>query len=113
MRRREFIVLLPGLGFLGLAIPRPLAEPGPPQAYDVFKGERLVLTVRNRPGPLGSTALAPPGGPPALHPFASGAAHAPDEEPSLRDILERSRDFPDFAERLRRAGYTLRERTAR
>src|SRR5207237_2888492 len=86
MRRRVFITLIAGARLLGVHIASTLAESEPPKGYDVFKGERLVLTVRNRPGPLVSTALAPPGRAPASHPFLSGAAHAPDEEPSLRAI---------------------------
>jgi hypothetical protein len=79
------------------------------KVYEVSKAERIVLIVRNEPGPLASTALPPPHAKPVLHPFLSGEARAPEEEGALRGILEQSKDFPDFIDRLGRAGYTLRE----
>lgn len=79
--------------------------------YEVFKGDRPVLTVSNEPGLLLSTALLPPGREPASHPFLSGSAQAPEEEPRLREILGHAENFPDFMARLRAAGYTLRERS--
>jgi hypothetical protein len=109
MRRREFIVLL-GADLLGARVAYARSEP--PKSYDVFRGDRLVLTIQKRPGPLVSSAEPPPGRRPVPHPFLSGSAHAADEEPSLREILEHSRDFGDFTRRLRRAGYSLRERTS-
>jgi hypothetical protein len=113
MTRRQLAVLLGWAAVLGSR-----AEPAFAQSdaakirvYEIFKGDRLVLTVSNEPGPLLSAALPPPGREPMSHPFLSASAHAPEEEPRLREILERAGDFADFIARLRAAGYTLRERT--
>ena len=81
------------------------------RVFEVFKGDRPVLTVSNKPGPLLSTALLSPGREPVSHPFLSASAQAVEEEPRLRQILGHAENFPDFIARLRAAGYTLRERT--
>ena len=112
MRRREFIVLLTGAAVLGSGAEFAFAQPETKmRLYEVWKSNRLVLTVSSARGPLVSTALAPPGGKRISHPFLSGSAHVAEEEPALREILEQAKNFPDFIERLLRAGYTLRERT--
>ena len=79
------------------------------KAYTVLKAGRVVLTIQNRPGQLLSTALPPAGSPAVQHRFLSATAHAPEEEDALRSILEKSSSFDDFVNRLRDAGYTLRE----
>jgi hypothetical protein len=113
MTRRQLTALLGWAAVLGsLAAPAfAQSEASKVPVYEVFKGDRLVLTVSNEPGALLSTALPPPGREPIRHPFLGAAAHAPEEEPRLREILERARDFADFIARLRAAGYTLREWT--
>jgi len=96
MTRRQLAVLLGWAAVLGSRAEPAFAqsEAAKIRVYEIFKGDRLVLTVSNEPGPL-----------------LSAAAHAPEEEPRLREILERAGDFADFIARLRAAGYTLRERT--
>jgi len=115
MTRRQLTTLLGWAAILGSRAAPACAQSEAAakiRVYEVFKGDRLVLTVSNEPGPLLSTALPPPGRKPMPHPFLSASAHAPEEEPRLREILDRAENFPDFIARLRAAGYTLRERTA-
>jgi hypothetical protein len=111
MERREFMLLV-AAAVLGSSAELAFAQlEAKTQAYEVWKANRLVLTVSDAPGPLVSTALAPPGSARVSHPFLSGSAHVAEEEPALREILEQAKNFPDFVARLLRAGYTLRERT--
>jgi hypothetical protein len=100
-------LLLAVLSF-GLATVQAQQEPTLAETYVVTKAGRTVLTVTNRPGPLVSTALLPAGGKPVMHPFLSARAHVPEEEDALQMILKQSANFNDFLDRLRKAGYGLR-----
>jgi hypothetical protein len=71
----------------------------------VYTDDHKVLTVKDEPGPLLSTALPPPGFVPPTNPFLSAQAHDPFQEHVLREILERSSGFDDFLHRLQDAGY--------
>jgi hypothetical protein len=82
----------------------------PAKTYDVLKSGRLVLTVRNVPGAITSTALPEVNSKPIMHPFLSATAHSANEENALHSILEKSHDFDDFLRRLSQRGYTIRER---
>ena len=98
---------------------RPAPEPAPApnqpgtamsenKGLDVFNSQgRKVLWIKDEPGPLLSTALAPPGPRPPLHPFLTGHAFYAPEEGRLREILDGSKSFREFVENLRKAGYTL------
>ena len=102
------------LAVMGGLSQAPAQAASPPSAsaartYDVLKAGRLVLTVQKKPGPLAGTALPPPDGRPAVHPFLSGSARDSMEEDALRTILDQSKDFDDFLRRLAEAGYTIRE----
>jgi len=77
--------------------------------YEVLRADRLVLTVRNRPGAIISTAIPPPDSSPVVHPFLSATAHAATEENALHALLEQSTDFDDFLRLLTQSGYTIRE----
>jgi hypothetical protein len=77
-------------------------------SYVVYKGERPVLKVIDRPGALTSTALPSPTATPPRHPFLTAAALAPEEENLLRQILDASANTIDFLDNLRRAGYVVR-----
>jgi hypothetical protein len=79
------------------------------RTYEVLRADRLVLTVRNKPGAIISTAILPPNSSPVMHPFLSATAHAATEENALHAILEQSSDFDDFLRRLTQSGYTIRE----
>lgn len=78
-----------------------------PDAWDVRKGGRLVLKLKNKPGPLLSTALLPAGRKPPAHPFLSAEALDPMEEDNLRRLLDKSRSFDEFFTHLKNSGYTL------
>ena len=78
-----------------------------PASYLVFRGDRPVLEVTDRPGPLVSTALLPAGASPARHPFLSASALAPSEEHELGTILDGSTSTADFLKNLERAGYRV------
>jgi|SRR5271167_2565439 len=79
------------------------------RTYEVLRTDRLVLTVRNKPGAIISTAIPPADSNPVMHPFLSATAHAATEENALHAILEQSSDFDDFLRRLTQSGYTIRE----
>lgn len=74
-------------------------------------GGREVLRFKEGSGPLRSTALLPVGTEPPTHPFLTASALEPTEEGPLRDVLEASKSFPDFMERLKKAGYEVRPGT--
>jgi hypothetical protein len=84
----------------------------PIKTYEVLRADRLVLTVKNKPGAIISTATPPANGSPVAHPFLSATAHAATEENTLHTILVQSSDFDDFLRRLARRGYTIRERAS-
>jgi len=100
VRRGAAFVL--GLVLLGC----PVKESG--KDWEAFKGDRLVLSVSDGPGPLASTALPPPGTPPVRHPFLSASAHAPEEEDALKRVLDASESTADFLARLKSAGYAVK-----
>ena len=78
-----------------------------PRRLSVSKAGRIVLDVLDEPGPLTSTALAPPGFEPPQHPFVTASARDPEAEHELREILDASASTDDFIERLRAAGYEV------
>lgn len=80
------------------------------KTYEVLRADRLVLSVRNKPGAIISTAIPPVKSNPVMHPFLSATAHVATEENALHSILEQSSDFDDFLRRLAQSGYTVRER---
>jgi hypothetical protein len=79
-----------------------------PQIWSAYRGDREVLRFKDGSGPLRSTALLPFGVEPPTHPFLTASALTPEDEDGLRDILDASKSFPDFIERLKKAGYAVR-----
>ncbi len=75
--------------------------------WRVWSGADLVLTLRDGPGVLTSTAPPPPGGAVVRHPFVAAAAHDAAHEAPLRAILDAASDPDDFRRRLRAAGYRV------
>ena len=75
----------------------------------VYRDDRKVLTAKDEPGPLMSTALPPPGFTPPTNPFLSAQAHDPFAEHELRQILDRSSSFDDFLANLSEAGFRTEE----
>ena len=82
-----------------------------PNRWHVFKGETLVLEVRDEPGPIVSTSAPPPlpGEGPVLHPFLAASAFDPDTEGHLGGILRSSSSLDDFLTALRDAGYRVED----
>ena len=78
--------------------------------FEVFRGKRQVLIVRNEPGLLTSTVELGRGESWPRHPFLSADATAPEEEGKLGNLLRRSTSFDDFLSRLQAAGYELKKR---
>jgi hypothetical protein len=86
------------------------------RAFDVYREGRLVLTVRDEPGTLRSTAPPPPGprpGPPGSapapgsHPFLDGQAHDAVSEDQLGRLLAESDSFDGYLSALLEAGYDI------
>jgi hypothetical protein len=84
-----------------------------PRTFAVYSGERRVLTIKDEPGALLSTALPPPdpNWRPPQHPFLSGSAQDANSEHALAQILADAASFDDYVERLRGAGYRVEEET--
>ena len=80
--------------------------PAPKGEWNVYKGERRVMVLKDQPGPLISVALPPPGFKPPQFPF-SGYSRDPMEEDALRRIAEKSADVKQFMAGLSAAGYRV------
>lgn len=113
------VLLLSGLAVVGAGwttacheskqVERQPAKPRVRIVQVMFEG-RLVLTVRNQPGALRSSALPPsPDWKPPQHPFLTAQAHDAESESRLKDILDQSRDFDDFLRRLSKEGFRIKE----
>lgn len=81
--------------------------------WAVYDGATLILDISSTPGPIISTAAPPPGVKPVTHPFLSATARSAIHEHRLRELLVASKDLPDFLERLRGAGFDVRDAPAR
>lgn len=67
--------------------------------FNVYMGERLVLSVEDTPGRLYSVASPPPGGAPQ-HPFVNARAYDAFSEGDLATVLWNAADFDDFLAQL-------------
>ena len=79
--------------------------------YIVYQGGEKIAEISDQPGALIS-AKAPPPAPdtkPALHPFLSATAYAPEEEGRLRDVLNQSRSLPECLQALCAMGFSVEE----
>ncbi len=81
-----------------------------PAAFTVYYGDDAVLSARNEPGAITSTAAPTPGGVVVTHPFISGRAMDAFHEARLREILDASSSADDFVRRLAEAGYRVEPR---
>jgi hypothetical protein len=79
------------------------------RSFTVTKDGDTVLTFRDEPGPLMSSALPPPGFVPPTNPFLTAQAHNVFHEHALREILDESESVEDFVGRLDAAGYAVSE----
>jgi|1185.fasta_scaffold256897_2 hypothetical protein len=81
------------------------------RTFGVWSSDRRVLTIRDEPGALLSTALPPPdpNWRPPQHPFLSGSAQDANSEHALAELLAQATSFDDYLERLRGAGYRVEE----
>jgi len=103
------VIALLSLGLLA-ACSKAAAPPALP-IWAAYRGDIEVLRCKEGSGPLRSTALLPVGVEPPVHPFLTATALVPEEESALFDILKSSNSFPDFMERLKKAGYDVRPDT--
>lgn len=76
--------------------------------YEVYQGDTHVLSFRDEPGVLMSTAALPPGEEPRMHPFLTGTAHSAMHENQLGMLLSTSTSTEEFVEALRRDGFVVR-----
>jgi hypothetical protein len=88
-------------------VPKTPAQP----IWSAYSGGEEVLRFKEGSGPLRSSAMLPIGATPPIHPFLTATALHATEEGRLRDVLEASKSFPDFIERLKKAGYEVRPGT--
>ena len=105
------VIALLSLGLLAAC--SKAAAPAPPALpiWAAYRGDIEVLRFKEGSGLLRSTALLPVGVEPPVHPFLTATALVPEEESALFDILKSSNSFPDFMERLKKAGYDVRPGT--
>lgn len=82
-----------------------------PTRWHVFKDDRLVLEVRDVPGPIVSTSAPPPlpGQAPTVHPFLAASAFDPSTEGELGGILRSASSLEGFLEALRDAGFRVED----
>ena len=78
-----------------------LSQPG--SRWQVSRGDRVVMTLVNAPGEFRWSTGA------VAHPFASGEASDPKEEPRLKQAVSRAHHFRDLVRRLERASYGVAE----
>ena len=80
------------------------------RVFEVWKDGRMVMTVRDEPGPLVSRASPPPDFKPApSHPFVSISSHDPFSEHQSRTILDQSNSCDDYLARMRAAGFEAKQ----
>ena len=79
------------------------------RTFEVYADDDLVLTIKDEPGPLMSTALPPPGFSPPTSDFLSAQAHNPFHEHVLRGLLEKSMSLDEYLAQLRNGGYRVEE----
>ncbi len=77
-----------------------------PRHFQVYKGERLVLSLEDTSGLLTSQASPPPDGAPK-HPFINARAFDIMTEGDLGEMLRDSSSFDDFLRRLIAAGFDI------
>jgi len=77
--------------------------------YQLFRGDELVLELRDEPGVLISVAAPPPlpGQAPVTHPFATAAFFQPAHDGELVPMLNNAPDLESFLETARGAGYRV------
>lgn len=98
----------------GLACRRQSAGHGvQPKVYEVTKAGRLVLTVKDAPGSLLSTASPDVEKPIPRHPFLSARAYSARDEEQIGRLLRQARDTQGFLALLRANGYQVRQRLPR
>ncbi|HEY4175339.1 MAG TPA: hypothetical protein VGM90_00835 [Kofleriaceae bacterium] len=78
--------------------------------WDVYDGERRVLTVSSAPGAIVSTAHLPAGQPARQCAFMSATSHSPDHEHRFNQVLEASRTVDEFVDTLKADGLAVAER---
>ena len=88
--------------------PAKTEAPAAASAWDVYKGDDLVLSVTDGPGVLASTAAREPGAAPPAHPFLGAVARDAGTEEALKRLLDEAKDTKDFLERLKKAGYRVK-----
>lgn len=79
------------------------------EEWSVYKGDREVFVVFNKPGPMGSMSLGPPGTKPAENPYFSGYSKTAQEEDAIGKIASGSKSLREFLEGLRKAGYRVQK----
>ena len=132
MNRKDLLIVLAGLLILvifALSIPYffpeggSLQKPEPGEVWKVYKEVyitrktdttitdskelRLVLIVKNEPGPINSMGLLPPDGTVKTNPFLSAYSTDVFEENALFELLEKSKSFDEFMGLLKENGYIV------
>ena len=75
--------------------------------WRVYDGDLPILEVSDRPGPITSTAMPPPGAPPVTNPFLSAAALDAGHEDQLGTLLAGAHDLREFLHALEGAGFRV------
>ncbi|HRE89330.1 MAG TPA: hypothetical protein PK095_09330 [Myxococcota bacterium] len=81
-----------------------------PRSFYVVLDDVAVLQVEARAGHLRSMAPPPEGWTPPTHPFVDASSLDPTTEDTLREHLDRSSSFEDFAQSLIAGGFDLMSR---
>lgn len=76
--------------------------------YNVYKNDKLVAVLQPTPGMIMSAATPPPGGQaPVKNSFLTASSLAPEEENNLYLLLQKAKDFNDYVNLLKGAGYVV------
>jgi len=76
--------------------------------YEVYKGDKLIATIKPKPGPIVSTAAPLPPGQQITHSFLTATAFVPEEENNLYLLLQKAKDFNDYVNLLKTSGYVVK-----
>lgn len=104
---RDLLLLLPMAACHAPAVLAPEGAVNEVSTWSIYDGDMLILSVRNEPGAITSTAPPPPGMQPLMHPFLSAAAQEAGHESQLKDLLDVSTSTDDFLARLKAAGFRV------
>lgn len=78
------------------------------KGWYVYKNGAIIQWIDDKPGPRVSRALLPPKTPIQTHPFMTLTSNDINSEGELSVILDKSNNFKEYVENLKRSGYEVK-----